>query len=44
MLKEKLTASGIEIIGTTPERFMEIMKAQLVQYAKITKEAGIKPE
>jgi tripartite-type tricarboxylate transporter receptor subunit TctC len=43
-VREKLAAAGIEPIGTTPERFMEIMKAQLVQYARITKEAGIKPE
>jgi tripartite-type tricarboxylate transporter receptor subunit TctC len=43
-VKEKLTASGIEPLGTTPERFMEIMKEQLVQYAKITREAKIKPE
>ena len=43
-VRKKLTASGIEPLGTTPERFMEVMKAQLVQYAKITKEAGIKPE
>ena len=43
-VKEKLMAAGIEPIGTTPERFMEIMKEQLVQYAKITKAAGIKPE
>lgn len=43
-VREKLSAAGIEPIGTTPERFMEIMKKQLVQYAKITKEAGIKPE
>ena len=43
-VREKLAASGIEPLGTTPERFMEIMKAQLVQYAKITRDAGIKPE
>jgi len=43
-VKEKLMAAGIEPIGTSPERFMEIMKEQLVQYAKITTEAGIKPE
>ena len=43
-VREKLAASGIEPLGTTPERFMEIMKAQLVQYAKITRDAGITPE
>lgn len=43
-VREKLTSSGIEPLGTTPERFMEVMKAQLVQYAKITRDAGIKPE
>ena len=43
-VREKLAVAGIEPLGTTPERFLEIEKANLVQYAKITKEAGIVPE
>ena len=31
-------------MGTTPERYMEIMKEDMVKYAKLAKDAGIKPE
>lgn len=44
MASEKLSASGIEPRGTTPERFAEIIKSQLGIYARITKDAKIKPE
>jgi len=43
IVKEKLNPVGLSPVGTTPERYMEIMKADLVKYAKITKDAGIKP-
>lgn len=42
--KEKLNTVGIDSVGTTPERYMEIMKTDLVKYAKIAKDANIKPE
>jgi tripartite-type tricarboxylate transporter receptor subunit TctC len=44
IVKDRLTPVGLTPIGTTPERYMEVMKADLVKYAKITKDAGIKPE
>ena len=43
VVKERLNTVGLSPVGTTPERYMEIMKADLVKYAKITKDAGIKP-
>ncbi len=42
--REKLNAIGIEPLGTTPERFAEIIKSDLVKYAQIAKAANIKPE
>jgi tripartite-type tricarboxylate transporter receptor subunit TctC len=44
VIKEKLTPLGIEAIGTAPDKFMEFIKAELVRYAKIAKDANIKPE
>ncbi len=44
IVRERLTPVGLTPIGTTPEQYMEVMKADLVKYAKITKDAGIKPE
>ncbi len=42
--KEKLAPVGLEPVGTTPEAFGEVLKTELVKYAKVAKEAGIKPE
>jgi tripartite-type tricarboxylate transporter receptor subunit TctC len=44
VVKERLNSVGLSPVGTTPERYMEIMKADLVKYAKITRDAGIKPD
>ena len=41
---EKLNPIGLTPAGTTPERYMELMKADLVKYARIAKDAGIKAE
>jgi tripartite-type tricarboxylate transporter receptor subunit TctC len=43
-VKEKLDPIGIEPSGTTPEKFAEVIKSDLVKYAKIAKDANIKPE
>ena len=42
--KEKLGPVGLEPVGTTPEAFAEVLKTELVKYAKVAKDAGIKPE
>lgn len=42
--KDRLAPSGLEAVGTTPERFMEIMKADVVKYLKIAKDANVTPK
>ncbi len=44
IMKDRLNPIGLESVGTTPERYMEIMKADIVKYARIVKEAKIKVE
>jgi tripartite-type tricarboxylate transporter receptor subunit TctC len=44
VVKDRLNSVGLSPVGTTPERYMEVMKADLVKYAKITRDAGIKPD
>jgi len=44
VVKNRLNSVGLSPVGTTPERYMEVMKADLVRYAKITKDAHIKPD
>jgi tripartite-type tricarboxylate transporter receptor subunit TctC len=44
VIAEKLTPLGFESKGTTPARYMEVMKADLARYAKIAKDANIKME
>ena len=40
----KLFASGIDIQGGAPEQFADYIKAEVVKWAKVTKDAGIAPE
>ena len=42
--RERLAPIGIEPSGSTPERFAEVIKLDLVKYAKIAKDANIKQE
>ena len=43
-IQEKSAAMGSIITGGTPEWFADYLKAELVKYAKLVKQAGIKPE
>jgi tripartite-type tricarboxylate transporter receptor subunit TctC len=43
-MKAKLTAAGIQPVGNTPEQFANFIKSETVRFAKVIKEAGIKPE
>jgi tripartite-type tricarboxylate transporter receptor subunit TctC len=43
-LKEKLAVSGIDTVTSTPEQFSQLIRSETVQFAKIVKAAGIKPE
>ncbi|MCC6472710.1 MAG: tripartite tricarboxylate transporter substrate binding protein [Burkholderiales bacterium] len=40
----KISAAGLDPVGSTPEQFMELMKKDLAKWARVAKEAGIKPE
>ena len=43
-LKERLGSAGIEPVTSTPEQFAAFVKSETVRYAKVIKDAGIKPE
>jgi tripartite-type tricarboxylate transporter receptor subunit TctC len=43
-MKERLGAAGIEPMTTTPEQFAAFIRSETVRYAKVIKDAGIKPE
>jgi tripartite-type tricarboxylate transporter receptor subunit TctC len=43
-VRTKLTANGIDIQGGTPAEFGDYIKAEVVKWAKVTKDAGIQPE
>ena len=44
LVKERLTPVGLEPVGSTPERLLEVMKAELAMYTKLARDAGIRPE
>jgi tripartite-type tricarboxylate transporter receptor subunit TctC len=35
---------GADIVASTPEEFGVFIRAELVKWAKLTRDAGIKPE
>ena len=41
---ERLDKGGNEIVGTTPEAFATLIKADLELYTKLINDAGIRPE
>ena len=43
-LKERLTGAGIEPMTSTPEQFGSFIRSENVRFAKVIKDAGIKPE
>jgi len=43
-VKARLGALGFEAFSSTPEEFGEFVKAQLVKWTKMIKDAGIEPE
>jgi tripartite-type tricarboxylate transporter receptor subunit TctC len=42
--RERLVNMGVDIIANTPEEFGAFLKAEIVRYAKVIKDAGIKVE
>jgi tripartite-type tricarboxylate transporter receptor subunit TctC len=43
-IKEKLAADGTEAVGNTPEDFARFIRAETNKWARVAREAGIKPE
>jgi len=43
-LKQRLAASGVEPLINTPEQFADFIKSEIVRYAKVIKDAGIKAQ
>ena len=43
-VRTRLTGAGIEIQSGTPEKFADVIKAEVEKWGKIVKEAGIQPE
>jgi tripartite-type tricarboxylate transporter receptor subunit TctC len=43
-LKDKLLGAGIQPTGGTPEQFGSFIRSETVRFAKVIKDAGIKPE
>ena len=39
----KFAADGVETIGNSPDAFQELVKSEIVQWAKVVKLAGLKP-
>jgi tripartite-type tricarboxylate transporter receptor subunit TctC len=43
-VKEKLASQGTELVGDTPEHFRDFIAAEMVRWAKVTKDAGVTTE
>jgi tripartite-type tricarboxylate transporter receptor subunit TctC len=43
-IRAKFTADGFEPVGSTPDAFAKFVQAEIPKWAKIVKQAGIKPQ
>jgi len=43
-LREKLAAQGFEPVGSSPEEFGATIKSEIAKWAKVIRDAGIRPE
>ena len=43
-VKERLAGDGAEPVGDSPEQFGQYIRSELVKWAKVAREAGIRPE
>jgi tripartite-type tricarboxylate transporter receptor subunit TctC len=43
-IKEKMTAQGVEAVGSTPQQYSAHLKEELAKYGRIVKAAGIRVE
>lgn len=44
LVANRLTPAGIEVVGSTPERFRDVIKADADKYRKLVKQANITPQ
>ena len=44
VIERLATQGGNELVGSTPAEYAQLIKDEIVKYAKIIKEAGIKVE
>jgi len=43
-VRDKLAADGAEPVGSTPEKFTQLIRHELEKWAQVTRAAGLKPE
>jgi tripartite-type tricarboxylate transporter receptor subunit TctC len=43
-VKEKFSAQGVDVVGSTPQQFAAHLKDQSAKWAKVVKDAGVTPE
>ena len=44
VVRERLNVMGVDPAGSTPEQYLEVMKADIPRYARIARDAHVKPE
>ena len=43
-VRERLSGDGADPVGSSPEEFAAFLRAETAKWAKVVKDAGIKPE
>jgi tripartite-type tricarboxylate transporter receptor subunit TctC len=43
-VKERMAGQGLFVVANTPEQFAELLKAEIPRWAKVVKDAGVKPQ
>ena len=43
-VREKMAGMGLFVVANTPEQFAELLKKEIPRWAKVVKDAGIKPQ
>jgi tripartite-type tricarboxylate transporter receptor subunit TctC len=43
-VRERLTAQGLNVVGSTPQAFAAYIRSETAKYARVIKQVGIKPE
>ena len=42
--REKMASQGLFVVASTPEQFAELIKKEIPRWAKVVKDAGVKPQ